>query len=50
MKEVPLGRGLVGEKDFGVIHIVDTPEEVFEIISKHHQDYRSRAAQPEESA
>jgi uncharacterized protein (TIGR00730 family) len=50
MKDVPLGRGLVGEKDFGVIHIVDTPEEVFEIISKHHQDYRSRAAKPEESA
>lgn len=50
MKEVPLGRGLVGEKDFGVIHIVDTPEEVFEIISKHHQEYRLRASQPEESA
>ena len=50
MKEVPLARGLVGEKDFGVIHIVDTPEEVFEIISKHHQDYRARATRPEESA
>ena len=50
MKEVPLARGLVGEKDFGVIHIVDTPEVVFEIISKHHQDYRARATRPEESA
>jgi uncharacterized protein (TIGR00730 family) len=50
MKEVPLARGLLGEKDFGVIHIADTPEEVFEIISKHHQDYRARATRPEESA
>ncbi len=43
MKQVPLGRGLVGEKDFSMIHIVDTPEEVFEIISAHHRDFRSRA-------
>lgn len=44
MKTAPLARGLVGEKDFSVIHIVDTPEEAFEIISKHHQEFRSRAA------
>lgn len=44
MKAAPLARGLVGEKDFSVIHIVDTPEEAFEIISKHHQEFRSRAA------
>lgn len=37
MKEVPLSRGLVSEKDFDCIQIVDTPEEVFEIISKHHE-------------
>jgi hypothetical protein len=44
MREVPLARGLLGEKDFGVIYLADTPEEVFEIISKHHQEYRSRGA------
>jgi uncharacterized protein (TIGR00730 family) len=44
MKDEVLDRGLVGEKDFGCIHIVDTPEEVFEIISAHHQEFRARAA------
>lgn len=44
MHNEPLAKGLVGEKDFGCIHIVDTPEEVFEIISAHHQEFRSRAA------
>ncbi len=48
MREVPLSRGLVGEKDFSTIHIVDTPEEVFEIISAHHRDFRSRASVVEE--
>jgi len=38
MKEVQLARGLVSEKDFNCISIVDTPEEVFEIISEHHQE------------
>jgi uncharacterized protein (TIGR00730 family) len=49
MREVPLARGLLGEKDFGVIYLADTPEEVFEIISKHHQEYRSRAVNGEGS-
>ncbi len=44
MHNEPLAKGLMGEKDFGCIHIVDTPEEVFEIISAHHQEFRSRAA------
>ena len=44
MKDEVLERGLVGEKDFGCIHIVDTPEEVFEIISAHHREFRARAA------
>ena len=48
MKDEVLARGLVGEKDFGCIHIVDTPEEVFEIISAHHQEFRARAASIEE--
>lgn len=50
MREVPLKRGLVGEKDFGVIHIVDTPEEVFEIISSHHREFRARSGAVEEPA
>lgn len=43
MRDIPLKRGLVGEKDFNTIHIVDTPQEVFEIISAHHREFRSRA-------
>ena len=48
MKDVPLKRGLVGEKDFNMIHIVDTPQEVFEIISAHHREFRSRVTGIEE--
>jgi len=44
MKKEPLGRGLMGEKDFSVIHIIDTPAEAFEIISQHHQEFRSRTS------
>jgi uncharacterized protein (TIGR00730 family) len=43
MKEVPLKRGLVGEKDFSCLHVVDTPEEVFEILSKHHTEFRKKS-------
>jgi predicted Rossmann-fold nucleotide-binding protein len=50
MKAVPLQRGLVGEKDFNMIHIVDTPQEVFEIISEHHKEFRSRSGSIEEPA
>jgi uncharacterized protein (TIGR00730 family) len=42
MKEQPLMRGLLGDKDFGVLHLVDTPTEAFEIISKHHQEFLAR--------
>jgi uncharacterized protein (TIGR00730 family) len=48
MRKEPLARGLVGEKDFGCIHIVDTPQEAFEIISAHHRDFRSRVNAIEE--
>ena len=48
MRKEPLGRGLMGEKDFGCIHIVDTPEEAFEIISEHHQEFRARIGKVEE--
>lgn len=50
LKAVPLQRGLVGERDFGVIHIVDTPEEVFEIISAHHREFRAKAGKVDEPA
>ncbi len=43
MKEVPLARGLVSAKDFDCISIVDTPDEVFEIISEHHKQFRDEA-------
>jgi uncharacterized protein (TIGR00730 family) len=48
LRQEPLSRGLMGEKDFNCIHVVDTPEEVFEIISAHHREFRARAAAVEE--
>jgi uncharacterized protein (TIGR00730 family) len=42
MKSEPLARGLLGEKDFSIIHMVDTPAEAFDIISAHHQEFRER--------
>jgi hypothetical protein len=48
MRKEPLARGLMGEKDFGCIHIVDTPQEAFEIISAHHREFRSRVNLVEE--
>ena len=41
-KEMPLNRGLVSEKDFQSIKIVDTPEDVLEIISEHHKKFRKQ--------
>lgn len=38
MKEVPLSRGLVSEKDFDCIKLVDSPEEAFEVISQHNKE------------
>lgn len=42
MKDVQLGRGLVSAKDFDCVSIVDTPEEVADIISKHHAELRAQ--------
>lgn len=39
MRAYPLERGLVSAKDFDGISIVDTPEEVVEIISVHHAEF-----------
>ena len=39
MKQVPLARGLISEKDFDFISIVDTPKQAFEIIHEHHADF-----------
>jgi len=40
MKAFPLERGLMSAKDFNGVTIVDTPEEVLEVISKHHREFR----------
>ncbi len=40
MRAEPLRRQLVAEKDFSVLSIVDSPGEAFEIISKHHSEFR----------
>jgi len=42
MRDQTCARGLMNEKDFSFIHLVDTPEEAFEIISAHHKEFRSR--------
>jgi len=42
MRAQTCARGLMNEKDFSFIHLVDTPEEAFEIISAHHKEFRSR--------
>lgn len=40
LRDMPLSRGLMAEKDFDKIKIVDTPEEVFKIISDAHKKFR----------
>jgi uncharacterized protein (TIGR00730 family) len=40
MKQMPLDRGLISAKDFDCISIVDTPEEAFEKIAAHHQEFQ----------
>lgn len=50
MKDIQLARGLVSEKDFDCISIVDTPEEVFEIVSQHHKEFRSALLAAEKSS
>lgn len=40
MKKKPLERGLVSAPDFNCISIVDSPQEAYEIISKHHAEFR----------
>jgi uncharacterized protein (TIGR00730 family) len=42
LKEHTVARGLMNQRDFDFIHLVDTPEEAFEVISAHHKAFRSR--------
>ncbi|NDC36754.1 MAG: LOG family protein [Proteobacteria bacterium] len=42
MKSMPNQRGLMSLKDFDCLHIVDTPEEAFEIVSATHQNFMQR--------
>ena len=39
MKDIVLERGLVSAENFDCIKIVDGPEDAFEIISEHHQEF-----------
>jgi uncharacterized protein (TIGR00730 family) len=48
MRAQTCARGLMNEKDFSFIHLVDTPEEAFEVISAHHKEFRSRVLKVEE--
>lgn len=48
MKDIQLARGLVSANDFDCIKIVDTPEEVFQIISEHHLAFRKQNVLDEE--
>lgn len=48
MRAQTCARGLMNEKDFSFIYLVDTPEEAFEIISAHHKEFRSRVLRVEE--
>lgn len=49
MRQMPLGRGLVSAPDFNCISIVDTPREVYEIISKHHAEFRKKVKEERET-
>lgn len=42
MKDFPLARKLVSVGDFDVLSIVDTPEQVFEIIKNHYDEFRQK--------
>lgn len=44
MRAEPLTRGLVSAHDFEFIHLVDTPEEAFKVISTHHQEFIRKAS------
>jgi uncharacterized protein (TIGR00730 family) len=42
MKNIPLERGLISSHDFDCLKIVDTPEEVFEIVLSDYQKFREK--------
>jgi uncharacterized protein (TIGR00730 family) len=42
MKQMPNLRGLMSLKDFDCLHIVDTPEDAFELVSKAHRTFVHR--------
>jgi uncharacterized protein (TIGR00730 family) len=49
MKSQPLGAGLVSPPDFNCVTIVDSPKEAYEIISKHHADFRKKVKEERDS-
>ena len=40
MPDVPLDRKLVSPENFSFVHLVDTPEEAFKVVSDHHKKFR----------
>lgn len=42
MREITLERGLVSAKDFNVIKIVDTPQEVYEVIVEDFREFQKK--------
>lgn len=42
MEDKPLADGLMGAQDFSFLSVVDTPEEVAEIILKHREEYKEK--------
>jgi len=44
MREVPLSRGLVSPGDFDCLTLVDTPEQAFETIAEHHEEFKKKQA------
>ncbi len=44
MRAQPLARGLMSSGDFRFLSVVDTPEEAFEILSKHHKEFLKKRA------
>lgn len=46
MQRVPLARGLISQQDFNFLHLVDTPEDAFKVLSEDHQRFRAAHQRP----
>jgi uncharacterized protein (TIGR00730 family) len=50
MREMPLGRKLMNAEDFHHISVVDTPEEVLQIIKPHYEEFLKRKPQLDQAS